>query len=268
MLCRKIMDSGPDLIDLREKVATTTLEDHGSSSNRVLATPSTATANSSRVATDDVVTKMDLDSSAPPDLGNMYNQCKLARESATTTGYTCFEPGTAFRTGTAKTTRIGNLNMVGDQDVTKTFHGARICKGSKVVNECISMSFDPRNLMCIGCNNNHKLGENGRLVICFADQNMVPFITDGEGGCIAIVRLENASLSDMIDLSFEVLEKFTPPPGSIILYGSASHLYRVGASLYARDWVDSLTRIGARWRNINVCPLVPFIRENCPGIMA
>jgi hypothetical protein len=177
---------------------------------------------------------MDLDSSTPPDLGNMYNQCKLARESATTTGYTCFEPGTAFRTSNAKTTHIGNLNMVGDQEVTKTFHGARICKGSKVVNECISMSFDPQNLMCIGCNNNHKLGENGRLVICFADQNMVPFITDGEGGCIAIVRLENTSLSDLIDLSFEVLEKFTPPRA--VLFCTAVHHTSIGlARAYTRE---------------------------------
>jgi hypothetical protein len=102
------------------------------------------------------------------------------------------------------------------------------------VNECISMSFDPRNLMCIGCSNNHKLGENGRLVICFADQNMVPFITDGEGGCIAIVRLENASLSDLIDLSFEVLENFTPPRA--VLFCTAVHHISIGlAPAYTRE---------------------------------
>jgi hypothetical protein len=130
------------------------------------------------------------------------------------------------------------------------------------------MSFDPRNMMCIGCKNNHNIGEKGPLVICFSDQNMIPFITDGEGNCIAIVRMENASLADLIDLSFEVLEKLPPPPGSVIMYGSGSHLFKVGASIYAKEWVDGLTRIGAKWRNINVSPLVPFIRENCPGSMA
>jgi hypothetical protein len=134
--------------------------------------------------------------------------------------------------------------MVGDTEVEKTFHGARICKGNKTVNECVSMSFDPRNYVCIGCKVHHKIGEKGPLVICFADQNMVPFITDGEGNCMAIVRLENASLADLIDISFEILEKLAPPPGSVILYGSASHLYRVGASIYTKEWVAGRSHKG------------------------
>jgi hypothetical protein len=166
---------------------------------------------------------MDQDgSTAAPDLGNIYMQCKNARETSSTMSYTKFDTGHSFSTGTAKAARIGNLNMVGDTEVEKTFHGARICKGNKTVNECVSMSFDPRNYVCIGCKIHHKIGEKGPLVICFADQNMVPFITDGEGNCMAIVRLENASLADLIDISFEILEKLAPPPGSVILYGSVS----------------------------------------------
>jgi hypothetical protein len=87
---------------------------------------------------------MDLDcGEKPPNLGNLYLQCKTAREATMTINCTSFGAGLTFTSGEAKPARIGNLDMVGDTDVEKTFHGARICKGSKVVNECISVSFDP-----------------------------------------------------------------------------------------------------------------------------
>jgi hypothetical protein len=197
------MDTVADLIDLRDQVALT---------GNAAETPAQAATSSTNDGTTTPATaQMDLDSISGPDLGNMYNQCKLARESALTTNFTYFGSDSTFNTGSAKTARIGNLNMTGDNEVEHTFHGVRICKGSKVVNECISVSFDPRNMMCIGCKNNHKIGDSGPLTICFADQNMVPFITDGKGGCIAIVRLENSSLADLVDLSFEILEKSPPP---------------------------------------------------------
>jgi hypothetical protein len=100
--------------------------------------------------------------------------------------------------------------------------------------------------MFIGCKEPHKLGSKGPVVICFADQNFVPFIQDGVGGCIAIARIDNASRSELVDFSFELLENFPLEPGSVVLYGSASFLYRVGVSMYAREWVDCITRIGAK----------------------
>jgi hypothetical protein len=98
--------------------------------------------------------------------------------------------------------------------------------------------------------------------------DFVPFILDREGGCIAIVRLDNASLAELVNLSFKIFETFPLPSGSIVLYGSASYLFRAGVSMYARDWVDCNTRVGAKWRNIHICPLIPIIRENCPGSLA
>jgi hypothetical protein len=160
-------------------------------------------------------TAMDQDSSATaPNLGNLYKQCKNARDASTTVLCTRFESAMTFSTGTAKATRIGNLDMIGDIEVEKSFHGARICKGQKTVNECMSSSFDPRNYMCVGCKLPHKIGEKGPLTISFSDQNMVPFVTDGEGNCMAVVRLENATLTDLVDLSFEMLGKLAPPPAA------------------------------------------------------
>jgi hypothetical protein len=196
-----------------------------------------------------------------PDLGNVFKKCKIARETSISSNFTVFGAGSDFNYGTGKPPRIGNLDMAGDTDVIHTFHGARMCRGNKTTNECISLSLDPRNFVCIGCKEPHKLGSKGPVVICFADQNFVPFIQDGLGGCIAIVRIENASLSELVDFSFELLENLPLEQGSVVLYGSASFLYRVGVSVYAREWVDCITKI-------HICPLIPIIRENCPGSMA
>jgi hypothetical protein len=181
-------------------------------------------------------TQMDTDSTVP-DLGNVYKQCKLAKETGINVSHTVFNSGTEVSSAMAKPARIGNLDMAGDTEVLSTFHGARICKGSKIVNDCVSISFDPRNLMCVGCQISHKIGDKGPITVCFSDQNFVPFILDREGGCIAIVRLDNASLSELVDLSFEIFEKNPLPAGSVVLYGSGSYLFRAGVSVYARESV-------------------------------
>jgi hypothetical protein len=203
-----------------------------------------------------------------PNLGDVFKQCKLAREKSISANFTVFGPDVNCSFGTGNPPRIGNIEMPGDTEVLHTFHGARMSKGMKIVNECISMSFDPRNYMCVGCKEPHRLGSKGPVVICFSDQNFVPLINDSEGGCIAICRMDNTSLSKLVDFSFEVLENFPLVPGSIILYGSASYLFRAGVSVYAREWVDCNTKVGAKWRNIHTCPLIPIVRENCPGSMA
>jgi hypothetical protein len=182
----------------------------------------------------------------PPNLGNVFKQCKIAKEMLRSVNFTSFGDGTAFNTGTVTPVRIGNIDMCGDTEVTGTFHGGRICKGNKTVNECVSMSFDPKNLMCVGCSTVHRIGDKGPITVCFSDQNFVLFILDGAGGCIAIVRLDNATLSELVELSFEIFEKNPLDAGSVILYGTASHLFRVGVSVYAQEWVELTTRVGAK----------------------
>jgi hypothetical protein len=213
-------------------------------------------------------TQMETDSSSAPNLGNVFKQCKLAKETGISIQNTVFGSGSECNFAPAKPARIGNIDMPGDSEVLNTFHGARICKGRKTVNDCISLSFDPRNFMCLGCKTSHRIGDRGPITVCFSDQNFIPFLMDKEGGCIAVVRLDNATLSELVELSFEIFENFPLPPGSVVLFGSASFLFRAGVSVYAREWVDSTTKVGAKWRNVHICPLIPFIRENCPGSMA
>jgi hypothetical protein len=53
-----------------------------------------------------------------------------------------------------------------------------------------------------------------------------------------VVRLEDASLSDPLDLSRELFEYVRVPEGSVFLYGSASYLSRVSTDAYAGDWLS------------------------------
>jgi hypothetical protein len=84
-------------------------------------------------------------------------------------------------------------------------------------------------------------------------------------GCVAIFRYEDATLSELASIALEVLDKQAIHPGSVLLFGSASHLFKVGASCYTADWVQLLMRIETRLKSVNVCPLIPILLDNAPS---
>jgi len=66
----------------------------------------------------------------------------------------------------------------------------------------MTSTFEPRNLQCMTCNKGHGVIEGGKPVcVVISDQNFVPVwlgsVTDG---CIAIVRVECASLHELTNL--------------------------------------------------------------------
>jgi hypothetical protein len=71
-----------------------------------------------------------------------------------------------------------------------------------------------------------------------------------------------------VELSIEILDKNTLPPGTTIVYGSGSHLFKVGTSQYASDWILLMNRCSQKWNAANICPLVPIVRSDCPGSIA
>ena len=72
--------------------------------------------------------------------------------------------------------------------------------------------------------------------MCVSDQNMAANLS-GDGNCVAVLRLETGSLDELCDLVQEVFGENRFPPGSVICLGSASHLHRVGLTIYAQDWI-------------------------------
>ena len=55
-----------------------------------------------------------------------------------------------------------------------------------------------------------------------------------------------------------LFEYSQPPPGTVMLFGSLSHLVRVGTIIYALQWVMLVNKVGIRWPGVKICPL-PFI---------
>jgi hypothetical protein len=130
------------------------------------------------------------------------------------------------------------------------------------------MSFDPANMSCITCKSEHKIMVGSPITVIFSDQNCVANIEGSNGSCISVVRQEDASLADLLDMSREIFENHKVPEGSVFLYGSASYLSRVGTGTYAGDWVTVVSRVEKLWRGIRVCPMIPMILSDCPGTLA
>ena len=77
---------------------------------------------------------------------------------------------------------------------------------------------------------------------CFvlSDQNFPAVLPAGsDGECVKIIRVEDGSLTELIDFLLEITVGFTIPAGSVAVLASASHLAAVGPEAYAADFVKA-----------------------------
>jgi hypothetical protein len=140
----------------------------------------------------------------------LYHQCKTARRMAYVERLVSVTNDGTFGTiVTSPSSQIGHLT---DHDnLEHTFHGSRIQKGNVTVNQSVSMSFNPTNMSCITCKSEHKIMAGSPFMVIFSDQNCVANIEGLKGTCIAVVRQEDASLSDLLDMSREIFENHKVP---------------------------------------------------------
>jgi hypothetical protein len=200
-------------------------------------------------------------------LDPLYYQCKSARQATFRDHLISVSADdTLGKKILAPSPVIGSFESV--EGIEKTFHGSRILKGNVTVNQSISCSFDPSNFVCVSCDKNHKIFCVKPIPIIFADQNFIPVLPSNDGNCINIVRVENASLIELFDITKEMLENTPVTEGSVLLFGSLSHLARVGTSLYAVGWTELVAGASSRWRGARICPLIPVISDDCPGSLA
>jgi hypothetical protein len=99
----------------------------------------------------------------------------------------------------------------------------------------------------------------------FRDQNFVSSLKCKNENCIHIVRVENASLRELAEMAKEIFCDAIFPEGSILLFGSVSHLARSGTSVYAREWTELVAATSSHWRGIRICSLIPVIVAECQG---
>ena len=131
----------------------------------------------------------------------------------------------------------------------------------------VSMSFDPKHMVCVTCKDKHVIlpegGGGGPVCIVLSDQNFCPFVPAGRGEkCMLVIRAEDGLLSDLESIFKDVYRNFCRPEGvlpagSVILIGSASHVTLLGLSTYAEDYVRvNNNLISACGNGVTVCPLV------------
>ena len=108
----------------------------------------------------------------------------------------------------------------------------------------ISLSFDPVRMICKACTIPHSVGKRGeqhRPVFVVSDQ-CFPALTppEGPGGCLAIMRMEDATLRELADLLLTQIRRQHLIRGTVVLIMSGGHLARVGAAQYALDLVEAV----------------------------
>jgi hypothetical protein len=174
--------------------------------------------------------------------------------------------GTFGSSVTSMSSPIGSLTD--HEGLNKTFHGSRIRKGNETVNQSISLSFDPNNLTCVSCATEHPIGKTKPVTVFFSDQNFVSRLEGVGQSCLTVVRMEDATLSELYELSRELFGNVKFLEGSVFLYGSSSYLSRVGTGVSASDWLSVISHVSGTWPGIRVCPLIPLINSEVPGSLA
>jgi hypothetical protein len=133
----------------------------------------------------------------------LYHQCRNARQSGFKDKLVSVTVNDSFgSTVMSPSAPIGSLcDRVG---LENTFHGSRLHMGNTPVNQSISSSFDPSRLVCVSCKMEHKIVFTKPLTILFSDQNFVSSLEADKGECLNIVRMEDASLSDLVTMAREI----------------------------------------------------------------
>ncbi len=215
-------------------------------------------------------TAMDVENPGPPQasvpnvMDSVYYQCRSARTMCQKDTLVSVSVDESF--GKQVIVQSPNIGSFEDHDdMVNTFHGSRIMKGNEVVNESISASFDPAKLVCISCNIEHAIVGEKPSCYLFSDQNFVSSISSPSKECVNVVRIENATLIELFDTAKEIFGNAPLTEGSIFMFGSVSHLSRVGTSAYAKEWTDVMALTAESWHGIRICPLIPLIRSECVG---
>ena len=199
-------------------------------------------------------------------LDRTYLQCKTARRLAGAATATDISPEPGSENLPDPSPYIGSLQP----EDNYSFRGSRVIHAGQCVNQSICLSFDPSNMHCLACQKEHMILDNTKpMIVGVSDQNFVTSVSGGEqSSCISIVRLEDGDLHDLTTLTFEIFDRKTVVPGSVILLGSASHLARVGSTGYAVDWTKCVQRFKSKWADVLLLPLFPIPLSNCETSLA
>jgi hypothetical protein len=148
-----------------------------------------------------------------PTMDSVYYQCRSARLATQKDTLISVSNDESYgKKAIVQSPSIGSLEN--SSNIETTFHGSRVMKGNTTVNESISASFDPGKLICISCGKDHNVIGKNPTVILFSDQNFTATLDCSNGGCIHIVRMENATLLELLGIAKEIFGDVVFPEGA------------------------------------------------------
>jgi hypothetical protein len=94
-------------------------------------------------------------------------------------------------------------------------------------------------LMCVSCTANHLYDGTSPVCLILSDQNFPPALPAIEGQCCVIIRAEDCLLSELPGMLKEYFGGLPGclPEGSMVMFGSLSHLAKRGLENYAEECV-------------------------------
>ena len=112
----------------------------------------------------------------------------------------------------------------------------------------IATSFNPATLQCYNCPDSpysvleSLCGDKKPSAFILSDQCFPPALpSSGNGDCLAIVGVEDATISDLTNVFLKLTAGCDLPMGSAIIIASINHLGRVRTSAYVEDLVEALS---------------------------
>ncbi len=152
---------------------------------------------------------------ATSDMDAVYYQCNSTCNACRKDTLTSVSSDNSYgKTVTVQSPPIGSF--ADHEGIDKTFHGSRVMKGNVTANESISCSFQPATLTCLSCNTEHSIVNNNPIMVLFSDQNFPASLSSNNCRCINIVRLENATLFELLDIAKEIFGNTTIADGSTV----------------------------------------------------
>ena len=203
-----------------------------------------------------------MDFSTNTKLSTIYYQTRNTRRANDTTSLHNFDNNTTHVTNT---TNIGSFDT--EQNINNNYLASRN-DSTRNIHQNISLSFDPKDMQCISCNNTHNITHptpDTPVTYVLSDQNFPGSSGGGDGLCIRTVRVEDGTLSEITDLFLEMMAGVGMGCSNIILLGSATAISTSGSSGYIFEWISCAKKITSRWPNVKICPLVPLWSDSVPG---
>ena len=108
-----------------------------------------------------------------------------------------------------------------------------------------SYTYTYSDLRCKACPSRHPiLGRDVKPVFILSDQHFPAAVPVCDGGkCLAIFRIEDASLLELTETFLEKISTGWLPPGTTVLLSAVGYLAGIGTAAYAEEFSDMAERI-------------------------